>query len=90
MTYYRVFSGDRTVGGFLTGAPPSSADVAVSGLALPPGNSADFIQEVLVPQGTRLQSSIAAPAFEQDGGFLQFELLDQIPTKNFGPGGTFR
>jgi hypothetical protein len=58
-TYYRVFSGDRNVGSFLTGAPPASADQAVTGLALPPANTADFIQEVHVPAGTRLQSSIA-------------------------------
>ena len=89
-TYYRVFSGDRNVGGFLTGAPPASADEAVTGLALPPENTADFLQEVLVPAGTRLQSSIAAPAFGQPGGLLQFELLDQIPIKNFGPGVAFR
>ena len=89
-TYLRVYSGDKTAGGFLMGSAPSSADSAVSGLALPPGNNADFIQEVLVPSGTRLQSSIAAPAFGQPGGLLQFELLDQIPVKNFGPGLPFR
>jgi hypothetical protein len=89
-TYYRVFSGDRTVGGFLTGAAPACADEAVAGLALPPGNTADFIQEVLVPAGTRLQSSIASEAFGQPGGLLQFELLDQIPIKNFGEGIPFR
>jgi hypothetical protein len=89
-TYLRVYSGDKTAGGFLVGSTPSSADSAVSGLALPPGNNADFIQEVLVPSGTRLQSSIAARAFGQPGGLLQFELLDQIPVKNFGPGLPFR
>jgi hypothetical protein len=88
--YYRVFSGERNVGGFLMGAPPASADEAVAGLALPPENTADFLQEVLVPAGTRLQSSIAAPAFGQPGGLLQFELLEDIPIKNFGPGMEFR
>jgi hypothetical protein len=89
-TYYRVFSGDRNVGAFLVGSPPASADEAVAGLALPPVNTADFIQEVLVPAGTRLQSSIAAPAFDQPGGLLQFELFNQIPIKNFGEGVPFR
>lgn len=88
-TFYRVFSGDRTVGSFLTGARPASAADAVRGLALPPGNQAGFIQEVLVPGGTRLQSSIAAEAFGQPGGMLQFELLEHIPVKNFGPGVPF-
>ncbi len=89
-TYYRVFSGERTVGAYLIGAPPANADEAVAGLALPPGNTASFIQEVLVPAGTRLQSSIAAEAFGQPGGPLQFEILDQIPIKNFGEGIPFR
>ena len=88
-TYYRVFSGDRNVGSFLTGAPPASADRAVAGLALPPANTAEFIQEVMVPAGTRLQSSLAAPAFGQPGGMLQFELLERIPIKNFGEGMPF-
>jgi hypothetical protein len=90
MIYYRVYSGERNVGGFLVGVPPVGADEAVAGLALPPENTANFLQEVLVPAGTRLQSSIAAPAFGQPGGLLQFELLDQIPIKNFGPGVRFR
>lgn len=59
-------------------------------LDLPPGNRADFIQEVLVPGGTRMQSSVATEAFGQPGRLLQFELLDQIPIKNFGPGVPFR
>lgn len=78
-----------TVGSFLTGAPPASADQAVAGLALPPANTAEFIQEVMVPAGTRLQSSIASPAFGQPGGMLQFELLERIPIKNFGEGVPF-
>lgn len=90
MTYYRVYSGDNTVGGYLTGAPPFSADDAVAGLALPPANRADFIQQVNVPAGTRLQSSIATEAFDQPGGLLQFELLDRIPTSAFGEGKPFR
>jgi RHS repeat-associated protein len=89
-SYYRVFSGDRNVGSFLTGVPPASADQAVAGLALPPSNAADFVQEVMVPAGTRLQSSIANPAFGQPGGMLQFELLERIPIKNFGEGVPFR
>ena len=58
-------------------------------LALPPFSTAEFMQEVTVPAGTRLQSSIAAPAFGQPGGMLQFELLERIPVKNFGEGVPF-
>ena len=89
-TYVRVFSGDRNVGAFLTGSAPASADAAVAGLALPPTTTADFIQNVTVPAGTRLQSSIATKAFGQPGGMLQFELLDRIPTSCFGTGRPFR
>jgi hypothetical protein len=89
-TYSRVYSGESTTGRYLTGSPPANADAAVSGLALPPGNRADFIQDVMVPAGTRMQSSIASRAFGQDGGLLQFELLERIDPKYFGPGVPFR
>ena len=78
------------MGGFLTGAPPASADDAIRGLALPRGNREDLIQEVRVPAGTRLQRSIASEAFDQPGVPLQFELLDLIDPKNFGVGKPFR
>ena len=54
--------------------------------ALPPGNQATFVQVVIVPAGTCLQSSIAADAYGQTGRALQFELLDLIPRSSFGPG----
>ncbi len=88
--YYRVYSGDSTVGGFLTSAPPRSSAEAISSLALPPGNKATFVQEVVVPAGTRVQSSLATSAFGQPGGALQFQLLDEIPRSSFGPGRPLR
>jgi len=80
-----VFSGGATRGGFLTRVAPTSQRGAIEGLALPPGNSAEFIQRVLVPAGTRLQRSRALPAFGRRGGKEQFQLLDEIPNTNFGP-----
>jgi len=88
--FFRVFSGDSTRGGFLTKVAPTSQRGAIEGLALPPGNSADFIQQVLVPAGTRLQRSRALPAFGRRGGKEQFQLLDEIPNGNFGPGVPFK
>ncbi len=85
-TFYRVFSGDRTVGSFLTAVKPGSSAFAREALALPPGNTAAFVQEVIVPAGTRLQRSRALPAFGRRGGAEQFELLQGIPVENFGPG----
>lgn len=52
-------------------------------------NPSEFIQEVIVPAGTRLQRSRALPVPEFGrfrGGAEQFELLERIPTGNFGPG----
>ena len=84
--FYRVYSGDSKVGSFLTSVKPKSAAFAEEALALPPGNSAEFVQRVLVPSGTRLQRSRAAPAFGRRGGAEQFQLLEKIPVRLFGPG----
>ncbi|HOX03243.1 MAG TPA: hypothetical protein P5555_13320 [Candidatus Paceibacterota bacterium] len=87
--YYRVFSGDRTIGSFLTAVPPRSSAWAQEALSLPPGNTAEYIQEVLVPAGARLQRSRALPVRgwgRSRGGAEQFQLLEHIPVQNFGPG----
>jgi len=88
--FYRVYSGSNARGAFLTRVPPASRNMAVEGLALPPGNSANFIQEVVVPAGTRLQRSRALPAFGRRGGLEQFELMDKIPNANFREGVPFQ
>jgi len=85
-TFYRVYSGDSSVGSFLTSVKPRSSAFAREALALPPGNQATFVQEVIVPAGTRIQRSRALPAFGRRGGAEQFELLEHIPVGNFGPG----
>jgi len=87
---FRVFTGDARTGGFLVRARPGARAQAIEGLTLPPGNEAQFIQEVLVPAGTRLQRSRALPAFGRRGGMEQFELLDLIPEESFGPGVPFQ
>jgi hypothetical protein len=59
---------------------------------LPPGNNADFIQQVFVPQGTMLQRSraLAVPEFGRlRGGAEQFRLLERLPAESFGPGVPF-
>jgi len=70
--------------------PPANRAQAIKGLALPPSNTADFIQRVTVPAGTRLQRSRALPAFGRRGGREQFELLEEIPNGNFGTGVPFQ
>jgi len=85
--FYRVFSGDNNVGAFLTSRRPGSRAFAREALDLPPGNTAEFVQEVVVPAGTRLQRSRVRPgAFGGRGGAEQFELLEFIPVESFGPG----
>ena len=86
--FYRVYSGDKTAGSWLTAVKPRSSAWAQEALALPPGNNANLIQEVLVPKGTLLERSRAIPVPEWGrfrGGAEQFELLERIPTTNFGP-----
>ncbi len=87
-TYYRVYS-ENTIGKWLTAVPPRSSSWAQEALSLPPGNAATMIQEVRVPAGTLLERSRALPVPEWGrlrGGAEQFELLEEIPRANFGPG----
>lgn len=92
--YYRLYSGNSTTGSFLSKMKPKGADWATEAFALPPGNRADFLQEVLVPAGTRLQRSRAAPNLWGRGGAEQFELLKLYPNQYqpvlFGTGIPFR
>ena len=82
---YRVHGGTSPqVGQWLTPFKPASAASARSGLALPGTNTAEFVSEVWVPAGTRLQIGTAAPAFGQAGGGVQVQLLEHIPLPNFG------
>lgn len=83
--YYRVFT-ENAEGSFLTAVPPRNSAWAQEALALPPGNTAAYIQEVLVPAGTQLERSRALAAFGRRGGAEQFELLQKIPSPNFSPG----
>jgi hypothetical protein len=65
----------------LTAVKPRSSAWAREALALPEQNTASFIQEVLVPAGTRLQRSRALPAFGRRGGAEQFEILKLKPAE---------
>jgi len=84
--FFRVSSGAEGTGRFLTRVPPVSRMQAIEGLALPPSNTAEFIQRVIVPEGTRIQRSRTLPAFGRRGGREQFELLEKIPNENFETG----
>ena len=87
--FYRAYSGDATVGAWLTSVRPRSQSWAQEALALPPWNSATHVQEVLVPRGTLLERSRASQVPDWGrlrGGAEQFKLLETIPASSFGPG----
>lgn len=69
---------------FTTVRLPASSAYAREALSLPAENTAQFIQEVIVPAGTRLQRSRVLAAFGgRRGGAEQFQLLERIPESNF-------
>jgi hypothetical protein len=87
MTMYRAWGTNaKQVGSWLSVTRPPSAVVAQSTLALK--YKPEYVSEVLVPAGTRIQIGWAAaqPTFGQPGQALQVRLLDRIPDSNFGPG----
>jgi hypothetical protein len=85
---YRYWGGrSARIGGWLSTDVYSPTSVVRAGLALPPGNTAEFVSEVTIPAGTRLQEGPTAPAFGHPGGFPQVLLLDRIPSANFSAGG---
>lgn len=57
--------------------PARNKSLAQEGLALPSSNTAQFIQEVIVPAGVRLQRSRALPAFDKRGGLEQFQIINK-------------
>jgi hypothetical protein len=87
--YYRFYSGNATIGGWVTAKAPQSSAWAKEALALPPGNNATMVQRVLVPKGTALERSRAKEMPEWGrtrGGAEQIQLLDEIPRANFNEG----
>ncbi len=86
-TFYQVASTPDAIGRskWLSVTRPASSSDAISGLALPPGNTAAYISEVTVPAGVRFQTSTASRLFGQPGGWLQAELLERSPLVKFGP-----
>jgi RHS repeat-associated protein len=87
MVLYRVWGGGSGLqGDFLTPVRPPTSSFARSMLALPPQNAAQWVSEVRVPAGTRMQVGTAAPAFGNPGGATQVQLLQRLPASAFGPG----
>ncbi len=87
---YRVWGGESgRVGQWLTPTRPRSSTSAQQLLALPDSNTAEYVSEVVVPAGTRIQVGRAAANFGRQGGALQVQLLVKPSELNpswFGPG----
>lgn len=84
---YRIWGGATARHGtWLTPIRPMSRRAARGTLSLPPGNSAEFVSVVRIPEGVRLQFGTAAAAFGQPGRGPQIQLLERIPMHMFGPG----
>ncbi len=84
-TMYRVWGGRAgKMGRWLMPVKPSSQNVAREWWSLPPGNSAEFVTEVKLPAGTRVQVGPAAPAFGSPGGALQVQVLSPMDLNWFG------
>lgn len=75
-TFYRVYSGDKASGGFLTKTPPSSSAEARRLLNLDSSNKATKIQKVTVPPGVRLERSrVTGNGVDRPGGGVQYRIL---------------
>ena len=89
-TFYRIWGGKTALeGSWLSVIRPATRKEAIYGLALEPGNTAEFVSEVVVPAGTRVQISIAKsmPIWGRyGGGWLQVELLQLLDPKVFKAG----
>lgn len=93
--FYRVYSKD-TEGKFLSKRMPDSRKWAEDSFALNPDlNTAEFVQEVWVPAGVRVQRSTVKDVdwllkdgsiVSRPGGATQYELLEIIPKDSFKPG----
>jgi hypothetical protein len=84
-TFYRIWGNTSPKeGSWLSIVRPLTRSEAINGLALEPGNTAQFISEVTVPAGTRVQFSVASKLWGRPGGWMQVELLEFIPAGNFG------
>lgn len=72
-TVYRYYGeGSEASGSWFT---PNQVANPISELALPPGNTAQFMDTVVLPAGTRVFEGTVAPNFGQLGGGYQYYVL---------------
>lgn len=71
---YRYHGGDSVKAGHWY--TTSKTQFPVRDLALPPGNTCKYVDEYVIPKGTRLLEGTVAPNFHQPGGAHQFYITD--------------
>lgn len=54
----------------------SKTQFPIRDLALPPGNTCKYVDEYIIPKGTKLLEGTVAPNFHQPGGAHQFYITD--------------
>jgi len=69
-TVYRYYGGDSAASSYWV--TPNKTTNPISELALPPGNTAQHVDSIVLPKGTRVLEGTVAPNFGQSGGGYQF------------------
>ena len=69
-TVYRYYGGDSAASSYWV--TPNKVANPISELALPPGNTAQYVDTIVLPKGTTILEGTVAPNFGQPGGGYQF------------------
>lgn len=87
---YRVSSSGAARGEWFFAIRPATAGEAITSAALPPSNSATYIQQVVIPAGTQIQIGIAngitwpGTSTALPGGAVQIFVEGGLPPSAFG------
>ena len=69
-TVYRYYGGDSAASSYWV--TPNKVANPISELALPPGNTAQYVDTIVLPKGTTILEGTVAPNFGQPGGGYQY------------------
>jgi hypothetical protein len=69
-TVYRYYGGDSAPSSYWV--TPTKVSDPISKLALPPGNSAQYVNSIILKKGTTVLEGTVAPNFGQLGGGYQY------------------
>jgi hypothetical protein len=69
-TVYRYYGGDSAPSSYWV--TPTKSSNPISELALPPGNTAQYVDSIVLKKGTTILEGTVAPNFGQPGGGYQY------------------